>query len=251
MLTSRLYDARKLFAAAVMVAFLATLVSAVAIPEAGRRAVETPGSACKAEDLDGKMLTLELGEEPVFTDSSQASCLRGLDRMLDADNFFLVSYSALNLAFFLFLAAIGRARPAILWILVGLLLSLVMLSGDLWENSILRQWIQHSASIPPSPLLLTATSVKWGAIAVASVLLGLIYLLHPRRVAKLIALPAFGSAALLVAGLVAHCSQWINQGSTIGLPLLWLFILLHALIVAIAPRLPDGLQTAGKGDKNV
>ncbi len=201
-------------------------------------------------DIDKKMLRLELGEAPVFNGPCPAAqVLGGLGQMLDADNFFLVSYSALNLSFFLFLAAIGWARPPAVWIFAGLLLAITMLSADLCENRYLRQWIDHSGSVPLSAQLFTATAVKWGALAAASVLLGLIYLFNPRRKAKLVAVPAFAAAALLAAGLYQRCADWVNYGGG-GLLVLWLLILIHSVIVAIEPP-PLGAQLlAGKGEKN-
>jgi hypothetical protein len=250
MLMSTLYDARKHFAAAVMITFLATTVSAIAIEEAGRRAVEVPKSACAPQELEKPMLLLELGLPLSLGDRDHALCiLRGLGQRLDADNFFLLSYGALNLAIFLFLVALGRARPPWLWISAGLLLALVMLSADLRENQFIRQWIELAATVAPSALLFTATAVKWGALAAASALLGLIYLFHPGAVAKLVALPAFASTALLAAGLYQRCPDWVNDGAA-GLFLLWLAILIHAVIVAIEPPPPGVPQTAGEGKKN-
>jgi hypothetical protein len=108
-----------------------------------------------------------------------------------------------------------------------------MLSADLRENSYINQWIASSGTVPLSPLVFTATAVKWGVIAGASLLFGFIYLSAPQGKAKLVALPAFAAAALLVAGLVKHCWQWIDWGSSYALPALWLFILIHAVIVAL------------------
>ncbi|HYX24042.1 MAG TPA: hypothetical protein VFC23_07800, partial [Thermoanaerobaculia bacterium] len=242
MLTSRLHDKRKHFAAAVMIAFLATLISMVGIQQAERRAVKAHGKACTFAEVDGQALPIELGKRPFLGELEHAFCLLdGMDRMLDADNFFLISYSAFNLTFFLFLAAIGKARPAVVWILAGLLLAVVMLVADCRENQILRDWI-HAGSQPahfPWPIqgLTAATTVKWGALAVASGLLGLLYLLQARRLAKLVAVPAFAAAAFLAAGLYRLFPPWVQKGAA-ALVILWLFILIHAVIVAITPRLP-------------
>jgi|1185.fasta_scaffold76355_2 hypothetical protein len=244
-----LLDRKKHFAAAVMIAFLATLVSAIGIPEAGKRAFETPGSACHFKEAIAKskiMLRLELGEKLSFHGRlcPASNFFDALGEMLYADNFFLIAYSALNLSFFLFLAAIGRARPPLLWILTGSLLALVMLSADLWENSYIRQWIDHSGTVPLSPSVFTATAVKWGAIAVASGLLGRFYWFHSPRLGKVVAVPAFAAAALLAAGLACGCWQWIDWASTV-LAVLWLFILIHAVIVALESPPP------GRGEKHV
>lgn len=247
---SRLHDARKLFAAAVMIAFLATTISALAFKEAGQKAVETPKSGCHFEkDLSKVMLRLELRLDQTLAPKApcQASfVLKALDRSLDADNYFLVSYSALNLSFFLFLAAIGWARPRALWIVLGSVLALGMLSADLCENGYLRQWIKSSGNVPPSAHLFSATATKWGALAAACTLLGSIYLAHPKW-ARLAALPAFTTAALLVAGLVKPYSLWIDWVSNYALPAFWLAILIHAVIVAIESPSPGLPQAAGPG----
>ena len=250
MLTSTFCESRKLFAAAVMVTYLATAISAIAVNEAGRRTVETAGSGCQFKDLDQRMLRLELGEEVPFKDQCHAFCiLGGLDRMLDADTWFLFSYSALNFSFFLFLAAIGRIRYLFVWLSAGLHLAFLMLSADLSENGYIRQWIGQYGTVAPSPFLFNATAVKWGTLAVAGVLVGLIYLFHPRRVARLVALPAFAAAALLWTGLEKKWFSWINYGSA-ALGLLWLGILIHAVIVAIEPPPSDMPQAAGQGESH-
>jgi len=235
----KLRDRKKLFAAALMIAFLATLISAYRIPEAGREAYETPGSACHFKEDVAKskwMLRLELGETPPLHGPCPASNLfAALGAMLDADNFFLIAYSALNLSFFLFLAAIGWARPPFPWILTGALLALVMLSADLWENGYIRQWIDSSGTVFPARVFI-ATAVKWGAIAGASALLGFLYLRAPQRKARLVAVPAFAAAALLVAGLAGRCWHWLDWGSSYALVVFWLAILIHSVIVAVEQK---------------
>ncbi|HSS51594.1 MAG TPA: hypothetical protein VLX28_21835 [Thermoanaerobaculia bacterium] len=257
----KLHDARKLFAAAVMVAFLATTISVIAINKAGQRAIEAPSPACQVGDLG--MLSLEQGKSPVSVDNpKKALCvLAGLKEELYADDVFLLSYSALNLAFFLFLAATMRFRAAVQWALigVGLFLAVTMLCADFRENQIFLQWIHQAqgalatapaGSLPSGPAI-EATQIKWSALAVASALLGLIYLLNPSRMAKLVALPALGSAAILVASLSEGSPHFVFTGRLAALGFLWLAILVHAVIVAIEPP-PVGMpQAAGQGERNV
>jgi hypothetical protein len=258
MLTSTLYGARKHFAAAVMIAYLATAISVAAIQEAVR-VVETHGSTCTSTDVN--MLPFEQGKLLIPIDNpDKALCiLKGLDGMLEADNFFLLAYSALNLAFFLFLAAVLRLKSTVLWIFIalGLIVSVAMLCADYRENQLFRQWIEqarpvlkaHLGSLPPLPSL-DATRIKWIALAVSSALLGLAYLFHPSRVAKLIILPAVAAAAVLVASLSAQSPDFVFTWRLADLAILWLAILIHAVIVAIEPP-PLGLPpTAGKGEKN-
>jgi hypothetical protein len=256
---SVLQDSRKLFAATVMVTFLATAVSFFGIIEAGRRAVEKQDNACAVSDLQNPMIELALRKRTDLGDPAhpeKARCiLEGLERKLDADNFFLIAYSALNLSFFLFLAAIGRVRPALVWSLAGLLLAAVMLGADWWENQQLYRWIDLARksfppNLPVAPDLLErlagATGVKWGVQAVASALLGLIYLTAPRPAARLVALPAFAAMGLLTAGLTEPCPTWVQSGAVV-LIVLWIMILIHAVLVAIEPRLPSLPPVAAPG----
>jgi hypothetical protein len=265
---STLLDQKKHFAAAVLIAFLATLVSGLGIQVAGQHAVEKQETACKAGDLD--MSSFEQGKAPVSAgEPSKALCeLEGLKAQLHADDVFLFTYSALNFSFFLFLAAILQFPPSILrfrtavrWAVTGagLVLAVVMLCADFRENQLFLHWIcqaRHalstdlSGALPPGPAI-EATRLKWSALAAASALLGLIYLVNPSRVAKLVALPAFGTAAVLVASLAVQSPPALLKGRLAALGVLWLAILIHAVIVAIESPPPGVPQAAGQGENHV
>ncbi|HEV7503719.1 MAG TPA: hypothetical protein VGS07_02290 [Thermoanaerobaculia bacterium] len=259
---STLSARKKILAAALMIAFLATLVSSFGIPAAARQAVKAPPArACTFEDLDKKMLPLELGcplPSVLQGNSKRALCiLHGFDEMLDADTLFLISYSALNLTVFLFLVAAGRARPALIWLFVGLLLTLGMLLGDLAENHFLRELIKlarnpdpraQAAAMPGlESLLKYATSTKWLSLAVAGLLLSLIYLAEERFFLRIVSLPAFGTAVLVSLGLSKQSPWMINQGMAM-LATLWLGALIHAVIVAIESPSPGVPQATGPGE---
>lgn len=253
MLTEKLLLRRKLLAALVMTGGLATLVSTLGIQVAGNRTVDGQ-AACSAVHLKGAMLPLELGAPPELGRTSAACFLRALDAMLDADTVFLISYSALNLTLFLFLAGLGRLRPAFLWCLAGGILSVVMLLGDWFENQALYQWVgqaRHtlgsgSPSFPAHPpsFLALATDAKWIALAVAGLLLGVAYLFQRPWLLKLLILPAALCAGLIGMGVyrsyAAHDSSGADQitHGMSALAILWTGGLLHSIVVALQPLDP-------------
>jgi hypothetical protein len=252
-LKDTLYVWHKHLATLVIVAALATIVTAAGIPKAAEKAIGD-SHACRASDLKNAMVPLELGKGKDFLlgKSPRAECLlAGLGAMLDADNFFLVSYSLLNLFLFLFLAGAVRLLWSPLWCFTGVALSATMLVGDWLENRALYLWITQASRaagrgaaafpMPPPWFLGPATTGKWMALAVSSLLVGLYYLYAIDRpsLLKLLTLPAAFGAGALLTGVCRNSPEWILTGMY-GLVLLWAGGLLQA-ILAVTERPAAGL----------
>jgi hypothetical protein len=250
---------RKLFAALVMTAGLATLISALGVPLAGRQSAQRNPS-CASDDFEGAMLPLELGQPPTIGTSPHADCyLDALHDMLGADNLFLISYSSLNFFLFLLLVGSGGLRPATLWCLAGTILSVVMLAGDFWENQALYQWIKEARhalggpafSMPPPSYLALATNSKWIALAVASLLGGVAFLFQRFRLLKLLILPGAVGAVLIGMGVYHQDSDRILSGMN-WLIALWTGGLLYAVLVALEQASPiSRLSVEKKGAVHV
>jgi hypothetical protein len=253
---------RKLLAALVMTAGLATLISALGVPLAGRQAAQR-NPACASDNFKGAMLPLELGQPPGnLGKSPHADCyLEAFHAMLNADNVFLISYSSLNFFLFLLLVGSGRLRPAVLWCLAGTILSVVMLVGDFWENQELYHWIAQARStlgsespsfpMPPPSYLALATNSKWIALAVASLLGGVAFLFQRFRLLKLLILPGCVGAVLIGMGVYHQDSDRILSGMN-WLIALWTGGLLYAVLVALEQASPiSRLSIEKKGAAHV
>ncbi len=247
---------RKLLAALVMTAGLATLISALGVQLAGRQAAQR-NPACAADNFEGAMLPLELGRPRAIGQSPHADCyLDALHDMLDADNLFLISYSSLNFFLFLLLVGSGGLRPAALWCLAGTILSVVMLAGDFWENQALYQWINEARhapggpafSMPPPSYLALATNSKWIALAVASLLGGVAFLFQRPWLLKALIVPGVVGAVLIGLGVQSQNWHQISKGAGMyGLMGLWLGGLLHSVLVALEQASPVSRPSLEKG----
>lgn len=103
-----------------------------------------------------------------------------LNRSINVDYGFLVAYSILNAALFLFLRALAPAgswlrHPA--FVAVGLILAALMLVGDAVENQQMQACIHETISGPF--LLAVFARMKWLALGVASLLLGAAFVSLP------------------------------------------------------------------------
>lgn len=235
---SSLLARRKIWAAFVMISFLALLLATWAMEAAGRRAVGPP---CRLEDAQAKWTPLEV--HPPLEGLAQAlgehaDCeSKALRAKLMADPLFLSSYGALNLFLFLFLATRVWTKRWLVPVLVagGALLAVVMVGADLWENAELRGWLD--GALPPADGPLLPSVVKWLALGAAGALGGVAYLTAPRWWGKLPALAGFVALALFVRGLLPPCTACINLGMG-AILLFWFLVLLHAIgasTVALRP----------------
>jgi hypothetical protein len=106
--------------------------------------------------------------------------LTTLNKSIKVDYGFLISYSFLNAALFLFLRGLAPAgswlrHPA--FVAVGLVLAALMLVGDAVENQQMQACIHGTLSGPF--LLAVFARMKWLALGVASLLLGAAFLSLP------------------------------------------------------------------------
>src|SRR5215213_7734656 len=207
----------KVCAALIMIAWLATLTSYWGMEVARGKAIGGDAS-CSGEDLEGKAVQLEMvskaDDEVLKTligNEGKAPCIRGrLAKVIAADYLFIPSYSALTLAFFLFVRSLRAGQPSLqnLLVALGVLLALTMAIGDIVENGHLLQLIKLAGqeSLPQIDAeflsdLKTAANVKMGALALASLILGALW---PSRSRWVLALRLFGfaAAALFAASMV-------------------------------------------------
>ncbi|HEX3129599.1 MAG TPA: hypothetical protein VH394_19835 [Thermoanaerobaculia bacterium] len=163
----------------------------------------------------GVMVQFELAKNwndihPILGSISDPAAL--LDPQLKVDYGFLLSYPLLNAALFLFvrhLAPVGSWVRSPLVLALGLTLAVLMLMGDAIENTELLNLtkLPPTQELPiPAPLFAQILSwlglfsrLKWGALGVASVILGLAFLVVPPeallfRGAGLVLLLAFVAA---------------------------------------------------------
>jgi hypothetical protein len=175
-------------------------------------------------------------------DAKQVSCvLSALRHELLADFHLLLSYSLLTFAIFGFLAASFERPPG--WLLpAGAALSMAMLLGDGLENHTIHHLLRLAepdtratfggAFEAALPAVFTPTLAKWGALAVAALVIGITYVLRW----KLRGLPAvlLGAAVafFFFRGLSQGHPPSLAQGMQI-LAVFWLTILVHAVVVLV------------------
>jgi hypothetical protein len=261
----------KFCAALVIIAWVATLVAVWGLQNAGRRAVASANAAapgaCKLKDLEGRGLQLEMARtqdaalkilrDDENGDARKGACIRsGMAAQIRVDYLLIPAYSGLTLALFFFVRALwivpsGERKSLTRGLLVlGLLLALAMLVGDVLENRVLTKMIdlvESGLRIPadrmPDELftaLRYAGDVKWGALAASALLLALLWKsrLFPRLV-WVLRLLGLAAAALLVTGLVR--SDWeIGNWGIYTVSAFWLTALVHAVAIAVEP---ESIQT--------
>jgi hypothetical protein len=249
-LSMKKLQSRKLCAALVIIAWLATLVALWGMLDAGRRAV-TPLKSCTPKDLRGLGLQLEMAPSAEAAlnllngDAAKAPCLRsGMAAQIRADNLFIPAYSGLTLTLFLFVCALrippsGKRRSLGRGLLaLGLLLALAMSAGDVVENLRLHSMIELAKSGQPLPDaafegLIWAGRLKWGALAVSALALALAWTSRSFvRLAWVLRVLGLTAAALFIAGMALPRWQVVNWGMAV-LGAFWLAALIHAIAVAV------------------
>ena len=251
---------RKRWAYLVILAGIATILFSLwLLPLAGRKVREWEPDCAGCRLPAGAMIRFELAgsREEVLAILGPAGtpCGHCIRKILDAQNEvdfgFMLAYSALNLGVVLFLALPALAASAkagarrVLRTLaaLGVAGAVLMLLGDAVENlGLLRLTARTPDFGSALALLYPATRLKWGTLAVESLLLAGLYaglaFTSPRlsgRLLALLGLPyllagGYGLRAVLGGGTRGYGSfyQWLAVG--------WLLSLLHAAVWLVGTR---------------
>jgi len=198
-----------------------------------------PGSAYQSP-----MLEFELALTP-------AEILAVLDSpatrsILDANNrwdfLFMTLYSLMHAAFFLYAASLNRLRQRVrfrsaFFIYFGFALSAIMFIGDVLET---RQLLSLSNAVTEEDVLqlglkwlIVTTRIKWAALFVASMLLGLSTAAYFGRTPGILLSVLFASAGTLgLMSLIHAPARPLCELATTLMALAWLWLLVHAGITA-------------------
>jgi hypothetical protein len=226
----------KVCAALVMICFLAVLVSLWAMTDAGRDAVDASRKSAAASDecvIQNRVVQLQKSPD-VAIKALGSECIRsGVEAQVGADFSFLIAYSALTLALFLFVRALRGGGPGLL--VLGVLLVFAMAAGDAFENKwtlelirLLREGLSTKASLK---LLQYGGWIKWGALGLSAAVLGALWPLS-RRLAWAPKILALASAAVVLAGLALPGWETL-AASLVVLGLFWIVALIHAIAVTV------------------
>jgi hypothetical protein len=276
------FSSRKRWAVWVMIAGLATAISAWAIELAGSQILQSDlcvvcpleRDPCKFDKR--KVLDFEVGKESRLDGTEKSLCIQGwLKASVKADFLLIPSYSALMALIFFLLAEPDRKNRSVplAWVAVGIILAALMLAADTAENVLLLSFIQVRQVLP---LLLPATVAKWGAVALASVLAGVLALdggyergrwkrvlkgimSKPRRwywteiLVGLIGLVGLATGAIIAVGLAIvtavsrQSTAILDAGTLKALPLFFLLMLIYAIVVVVRPDAVDLNAPVGEG----
>lgn len=239
---------RTRWAVLVVIAGIATILSSQMLGRAIGHALHE--NQCSGVRLGTTMLQLELGQ-PAETlragaDARQINCvLAALRAELLADFHLLFSYSILTFAIFLFLAAAFEPRAGgwHRWLPVaGAALATAMLLGDGLENHTIYHLLRLAgwdvrasfggAFEEALPAVFTPTLVKWGALALSALAIGITYVVRWKLRGVLLAVLGAGVAFFFFRGLAEGLPASLIRGMQI-LSLFWLTILVHAVVVVI------------------
>jgi hypothetical protein len=220
-----------------------TIVSVVLMVAAGGYIPAREGS-----EFSSPMVEFELALTP-------AEVLAVLDSpstraVLDANNrwdfFFMTCYSLLHCCFFLYMASLNRLRQRArfrsgMFIYAGFALSATMFVGDIIET---RQLLRLSTAVTVENVfdlglktLIVSTRIKWAALFVASILLGLAAAGYSGRSPLILLSVLFASAGTvgLMSLLHAPARPLCELASTM-MALAWLWLLAHAALSAFGRR---------------
>lgn len=225
--------------ALVVLAGILTLLSVGLMVGVGGALAPRPGSAYQSP-----MLEFELALTP-------AEILAVLDSpatrsILDANNrwdfLFMTLYSLMHAAFFLYAASLNRLRQRVrfrsaFFIYFGFALSAIMFIGDVLET---RQLLSLSNAVTEEDVLqlglkwlIVTTRIKWAALFVASMLLGLSTAAYFGRTPGILLSVLFASAGTLgLMSLIHPPARPLCELATTLMALAWLWLLVHAGITA-------------------
>lgn len=231
-------ESRRIGALVVVVGLL-TLASVALMIGLGGALAPRPGSAYQSP-----MVEFELALTP-------AELLAVLDSpatraTLDANNrwdfLFMTLYSLLHAAFFLYAASLNRLRQRLrfrssAFIYFGFGLAAAMFLGDVLET---RQLLSLSAAVTEQDAiqlglkwLIITTRVKWAALFVASMLLGLATAAYFGRTPGILLSVLFASAGTLgLMSLIHAPARPLCELATTLMALAWVWLLVHAAMTA-------------------
>lgn len=211
--------------------------------------------SCSAKDLENNGIRLAITSKPNEvleilngdpTNPARAACIRRGETamVVCADSFFLVFYSLLTLALFLFVRALSSGKPCLQGVLLngGVFLALTMAIGDFVENRYLTELIQLAGqSLPPPeriaeklPNLRVAAYIKMGALVLSAALLAALWPSRSRWL-WVLKLLGFAAAAVLTYGMMSGEWKVISCGMYV-FAAFWLAALIHATAVAVGPE---------------
>lgn len=215
----------KRWALLVLIAGLATFLSGLTVDAAAK-------ARCPTVDLRGKLLRVEMGQNLTeVVGRAELDCaLKGFAAETRADFFLIVSYGVLTAAIFFLLAALGADRTGMWLPILGVFLATVAVVADVIENLQFLYVLSHPALRPALLLLRPVTSLKWGALAIASLAAGAVYLfLWRRSAAVIVAVLGTSTAVILLWMLCFHPDLQI--WGVRSLLLFWLAAMIHAAMV--------------------
>ena len=255
-------------AALVMIAWLATVISAWGIAAAGR----PPDSSCCSEEVKNPQVHLEMaadaravaailsgaattckapgptGEKVKAPDEKRAACIRAsVAAQVCADYLFIPSYSFLVWTLFLFVRSL-RGAPRWTWTLTwgGLLLAATIAVSDVLENLRITHLIELAGRSPlPTaaigqllPSLKLATFTKMGAVALAVAVLATVWVSRSgSRLVWVLRLVAY-AAVILLGVAIDQQSVLVTKLGMLTFVGFGLAALVHAIVVAVSPPPP-------------
>lgn len=225
----------KACAALVMIFFLAVLISFWAMTDAGRDAVDASRKSAASGECIIQNRVVQLQKSPdAAIEALGNECIRsGVEAQVGADFSFLIAYSALTLALFLFIRTLRGGGPGLL--VLGVLLALTMAAGDFFENKwtlelirLLRNGLSTMTSLK---LLQYGGWIKWSALGLSAAVLAALWP-SSRRLAWMPKILALASAVVVLAGLLLPGWETL-AASLVVLGLFWIAALIHAIVVVV------------------
>lgn len=244
---------RKLVAAMVLGAFMVMSIAYWAIGRAGSR-VQASRPECFSVEPEADVAwrlglaatpqaLLDLLGRAAGPEGEAAECRHEMIRaQVEADSAFIVGCSLLLVAFFVFAGSLrGSPRWIFALLAAGIPIAGIFAYADFHENREVLQAVHAAsldslASMPRPERLFHFVAIKLGALALASLVLGILW--TSPKVSRWVYLPKAG--ALLAGGalLVAIFSRgWLGPGAGMALVACWWIAgLCHAIAVAVSPK---------------
>lgn len=229
----------------VVAAGLLTILSVLLMTGLGGSIPPRPGSEYKSRMVEFELV---LSQEELARVLDSQEVRSRLDANNRWDFLFMICYSLLNAAFFLYVASLNRLRQRKRFrgsgfIRTGLALSVSMWAADAAET---LQLLDLSAESPQSGdsglwVLIVATRLKWGALFAACAALGLGFAAYAGRSGGILIAVLFASAGVVGFMSLAHPdTRPLCELATALMAVGWIFLLGHAVIRAFTPARVQG-----------